>query len=208
MNTQKPEQLGQKGEKVFYLLPAFFVLAIGWSRYLPLENPALHNFSPVLALFFCCALYLRGHLSWLAPTVAVIGSDLVLNPTYGQNSLEPFMLTTYAGYATAFMLGKLVTRQRKPLTILGGILGSSICFYLLTNSFAWISNPAYPKTLAGLAQSLTVGLPGYPPTYLFFRNSILSDLIFTGTFAFVLEKALARSQEKSSAVSSMSAAKP
>ena len=90
MNTQKPEHLGQKGEKVFYLLPAFFVLA----------------------LCFCWALYLRGHLSWLAPTVAVIGSDLVLNPTYGQNSLEPFMLTTYAGYATAFMLGKLVTRQR------------------------------------------------------------------------------------------------
>ena len=207
MNTQKPEQLGQKGEKVFYLLPAFFVLAIGWSRHLPLENPALHNFSPVLALFFCGAIYLRGHLSWLAPTVAVIGSDLVLNPTYGQNSLEPFMLTTYAGYATAFMLGKLVARQRKPLAILGGILGSSICFYLLTNAFAWISSPAYPKTIAGLVQSLTVGLPGYPPTYLFFRNSILSDLLFTGIFAFVLEKALAKSQDKSSEATAMTTAK-
>lgn len=208
MNTQKPKHLVLKGEKVFYLLPAFFVLAIGWSRYLPLDNPALHNFSPVLALFFCCALYLRGHLSWLTPTLAVIGSDLALNPTYGQNFLEPFMLATYVGYATAFLLGKLVARQKKPLVILGGILGSSICFYLLTNSFAWISNPAYPKTVAGLAQSLTVGLPGYPPTYLFFRNSILSDLLFTGIFAFVLEKALAKSYDKNSDVSSISAIKP
>jgi hypothetical protein len=47
-----------------------------------------------------------------------------------------------------------------------------------------LSDPGYAKNLAGLFQSLTVGLPQYSatPTWMFFRNSLLSDLIFTALF--------------------------
>ncbi|MGH7935586.1 MAG: DUF6580 family putative transport protein, partial [Chthoniobacterales bacterium] len=50
--------------------------------------------------------------------------------------------------------------------------------------FSWLSDPGYVKNFAGLIQSLTVGLPQYSatPTWMFFRNSLLSDLFFTLLF--------------------------
>ena len=42
------------------------------------------------------------------------------------------------------------------------------------------------KNLGGLIQALSVGLPGYAPTWIFFRNSLVSDLIFTAVFVVCL----------------------
>ena len=51
-------------------------------------------------------------------------------------------------------------------------------FYVVTNTGAWLMNPAYPRGLDGLWMSLTTGLPGFPPSWVFFRNSLVSDLMF------------------------------
>ena len=40
----------------------------------------------------------------------------------------------------------------------------------------------YAKTFAGWVQALTTGLPGYPPTIAFFRNTVISDTLFTAIF--------------------------
>jgi hypothetical protein len=56
--------------------------------------------------------------------------------------------------------------------------------------------PIYPKTFAGWLQALPVGHPGFPPPYLFLRNSLLSDLLFT--FLFLLTPALLRPHRASS----------
>src|SRR5207237_3941482 len=63
------------------------------------------------------------------------------------------------------------------------IAGSTI-FYLVTNVFSWLSDPGYAKNFAGLIQALTVGLPAYSttPTWMFFRNTLFSDLFFTLLF--------------------------
>ena len=74
------------------------IVTVGWSRYLPLSHPELYNFTPVLALFFISGTYLRGHLSWIGPVIAVIVSDLVLNPNYGMGLLEPFTLISIFAY--------------------------------------------------------------------------------------------------------------
>ena len=42
--------------------------------------------------------------------------------------------------------------------------------------------PDYAKTIPGWWQALTIGVPGFPPTLLFFRNTLLSDLLFTALF--------------------------
>ncbi len=34
---------------------------------------------------------------------------------------------------------------------------------------------------------MTVGHPEFPPTLYFFRNSLVSDLLFTGVFVLVME---------------------
>jgi hypothetical protein len=76
------------------------------------------------------------------------------------------------------------------------IVGSTI-FYVITNAFSWLSDPGYAKNFAGLIQSLTVGLPQYSatPTWMFFRNSIVSDLLFT--LLFVVCMNLGRSMDTS-----------
>jgi hypothetical protein len=69
-------------------------------------------------------------------------------------------------------------------TLLPASLVGSIFFYVITNAFAWLSDPGYVKNFAGLIQALTVGLPQYSatPSWMFFRNSLLSDLFFTAIF--------------------------
>jgi hypothetical protein len=62
----------------------------------------------------------------------------------------------------------------------GSVLGGGVVFYLLTNTASWIANPSYPRGLGGLWMSLTTGLPGFPPTWMFFRNSLVSDFLFAG----------------------------
>jgi hypothetical protein len=78
------------------------------------------------------------------------------------------------------------------------IVGSTI-FYVITNAFSWLSDPGYAKNLAGLIQALTVGLPQYSatPSWMFFRNSLLSDLVFT--LLFIVCMSLGRSTELSRA---------
>ncbi|PYL59042.1 MAG: hypothetical protein DMF30_00890, partial [Verrucomicrobia bacterium] len=47
-----------------------------------------------------------------------------------------------------------------------------------------LTDPGYAKNFAGLIQALTVGLPQFSstPSWMFFRNSLLSDLLFTLLF--------------------------
>ena len=67
---------------------------------------------------------------------------------------------------------------RIPSLLFASALGSFI-FYITTNTAAWAANPAYAPTLQGLLQSLTSGLPGYPSTLWFYRQTLIGDLLFT-----------------------------
>ena len=55
----------------------------------------------------------------------------------------------------------------------------------------------YAKTLAGWWQAMTVGHPEFPPTLLFFRNTLASDLLFTGIFVLAMESAALRAGQPS-----------
>lgn len=39
----------------------------------------------------------------------------------------------------------------------------------------------YSLSFSGWFQALTTGLPGFPPTWLFFRNALVSDFLYSGT---------------------------
>jgi hypothetical protein len=164
------------------------IIAVGWSRYLPLSHPELFNFTPVLALFFISGVFLKGHWSWIGPVSAVVVSDLILNPSYGANLFETFTLISLVVYIGIFALGKSIGKSPRAFPLFTGALASALVFHVITCGFAWLVNPAYVKTVAGFWQAQFLGEPGYAPAYLFLRNSVLSTLLFTGIFYWVFEK--------------------
>jgi hypothetical protein len=171
------------------------VAAASW-RVLALHVPAFANFAPLMALTFCGAVYFRDRRLWLVPFVALMLSDLYLDhqyaAIYGETWLWQSVLVRLACFGLALPLGAWIAHHKSWLTLFGGALASSLFFYVATNTDAWIRDPFYAKTAAGWLQALTVGRPEFPPTIWFFRNTLVSDLLFTGMFALTMEYSAAR----------------
>lgn len=142
----------------------------------------LANFSPLAAVALCGAIYLPKRLAFALPLGALFVSDLIINARYGASMLDAAMLTRYAALAVVAGAGLLLRGRARLLTVAGASVAGSVCFYVLTNTASWIASPLYAKSAAGWAQALTVGLPGFPPSLMFFRNSLISDLLFTLLF--------------------------
>ena len=145
----------------------------------------LLNFAPLAAIALCSAIYFPPKFRFTVPFAALFVSDLVLNIYYGASLLDPLILSRYVAFALVGLLGLALSRRPVSLqVIVPASLAGSILFYGLTNAFSWLTDPGYVKNFAGLIQALTVGLPQYgaTPTWMFFRNSLASDLLFTILF--------------------------
>jgi hypothetical protein len=85
-----------------------------------------------------------------------------------------------------FFLGRRFKPQSSLLNLVGGGIFGAILFYFITNTASWLfnpfHNPEYTKTLAGWIIALTKGTGGYPSTWEFFRNTLLSGGLFTALF--------------------------
>jgi hypothetical protein len=160
------------------------------------------NFAPVAAIALCAAAYFPRKYKFSVPMAALLISDIVLNFHYGFSLFSPFVLSHYVGFAIIGCLGLFLQRRASWKTLLPASIIASLIFYVVTNSVSWIYDPGYAKNFAGLIQSLTVGLPQYSatPTWMFFRNSLVSDLIFTGLFVVCMNvgRSMGRSRERAS----------
>jgi len=144
----------------------------------------LLNFAPLAAIALCAGAYFPAKYKFTVPMIALLISDVVLNIHYGFSLLSPFVLSHYLGFALVGCVGLLLQNRRSMKTLLPASVAGSLIFYVVTNSVSWLFDPGYAKNFASLIQALTVGLPQYSatPTWMFFRNSILSDLFFTAVF--------------------------
>lgn len=144
----------------------------------------LSNFAPLAAIALCAAAYFPGRYKFTVPMAALLASDLILNWHYNAPLLEPLMLSRYIAFALVGCIGLLLSRRASLKTLLPASIAGSVLFYVITNVTSWVTDPGYAKNAAGLIQSLTVGLPTYgaTPTWMFFRNSLASDLFFTALF--------------------------
>ncbi len=154
------------------------------------------NFAPIAAIALCGAIYFPPKLKFAVPLAALFLSDVVLNLYYGAPLLDPLIFCRYFALILVGWLGLVIAREPSWRTLLPASLVGSTVFYVVTNIFSWLSEPGYAKSLAGLIQALTVGLPEYgaTPTWMFFRNSVVSDLIFTGLF-FLCMKFVRRTEQ-------------
>jgi hypothetical protein len=154
------------------------------------------NFAPLAAIALCAAAYFPAKYKFTVPFAALLISDVVLNVHYGFSLLSPFVISHYLGFAIIGCIGLLLQKRASLKTLLPASLAASVIFYVVTNSVSWIYDPAYAKNLGGWLQALTFGNPAYSatPTWMFFRNSLLSDLFFTLLFVACMN--LGRSGEK------------
>jgi hypothetical protein len=146
------------------------------------------NFSVFYALSFCAGAFFPGLMAWWLPLGTMAITDVVLNVFYYHEPIVNwYMLTKAASFAGLVLLGRLFSPRSSWFKLLfGGLLGA-VLFYVITNTASWLYNPEYPKTFAGWIQALTIGTSGWPETWKFFRNTLISGGLFTGFFAGALK---------------------
>ena len=144
----------------------------------------LSNFTPLAAIALCSATYFPKKYKFSVPLLTLFISDVLINLRYGAPLLDPQILVRYAALALVGCIGVLLQNRASLKTLLPGSIVGSALFYAVTNAFSWLTDPGYAKNFSGLVQSLTVGLPQYSatPSWMFFRNSLVSDLLFTVFF--------------------------
>jgi hypothetical protein len=159
----------------------------------------LSNFVPLAAIALCSAAYFPKKYKFSVPLVTLFISDAVINFRYGAPLLDPQIVVRYAALAFVGCVGVLLQNRVSLKTLLPASIVGSTIFYAITNAFSWLNDPGYAKNFAGLAQSLTVGLPQYSatPSWMFFRNSLVSDLLFTLFFVACMN--VGQSRERSGA---------
>lgn len=156
----------------------------------------LSEFAPGSAIALCCAAYFPMKYKFMVPLGALFLSDVVLNYHYGASLLDSQIICRYFALALICCIGLALQHRASLKTLLPASILASIVFYFLTNLFSWLSDPGYVRNFAGLIQALTVGLPEYSatPTWMFFRNSLISNIFFT--LIFVLTVNFGRNLER------------
>ncbi|MBT4227594.1 MAG: hypothetical protein HOD74_08510, partial [Verrucomicrobia bacterium] len=162
-------------------LPLVLMLVFAASRW-PGMLP--QNFSAAHALLFCAAFWLPGWMGWVLPLATIIVTDILLNLFhYSMPVMVPELVVNWMILALFVVLAKWLAGRRSIGRVFLGTLIGALLFYLVSNTVSWMVNPAYAKTIVGWVQALTVGLPGFPPTWLFGLKSLLGTGLFTGLFA-------------------------
>ena len=130
-----------------------------------------NNFAPVLALCLMGSAYFtRKWMAFLFPAAILLISDLFIE---GGRPIE--MIGVYFSYFLVILLGFNLQNKVKPLRVLTITLSSSLLFFIITNFACWYGSAFYTQDLNGLILNYTGALP-------FYRNSLASDLFFSGVF--------------------------
>jgi hypothetical protein len=155
------------------MLAYLFVLlaVVVHARFIPM---AFH-FTPVAAaLLYFGARMPRKQM--VTPLLLLVASDIYLTKVHYGYPLTADHLVTWAWYAGIILLGGLLANTWSALRIGAASLAASVSFFVISNAMVWmVWRDMYPATFHGLTLAYVAGLP-------FFRNTVVSDLLFTGVF--------------------------
>lgn len=140
--------------------------------------PHAPNFTALTAAgLFAGFAFNKDMKSFLVPLIALWFSDLVINNTLYLEFYGGFTLFTdgfgwiYGGMLLSVLIGRYGIKKISAGSVLFGSVSAAMAFFLVTNLGAWLANPVYPQTPAGLLTAYTAGLP-------FLLNQILSTILF------------------------------
>ena len=152
------------------------ILVAAFSRMMP--HP--YNFSPLAAIgLFGAAHFEKKWLAVLIPLMATWLSDVFINNIIYAQYFDGFTLF-YSGFAWQYSAYILIaifgvaiySKKVNIINVLGGALGASLIFFLLSNFGVFISNPIYTKDLTGLIACYTAALP-------FAQGTLMGNLVYS-----------------------------
>lgn len=166
-------------QKTFLFCTALVVFAVV-SRIFSLENQ-WYNFASIGAIsLFSGVVFKNRPFAILLPLAAFLVSDIVLQLTSGIGFYGVSQLFVYVSMIAIVLLGRTM-KKASVLNIFGYAISSSLIFFILTNFGSWFAGffptpamPAmYPLNIGGLITCFEMGIP-------FYRNTLMSDMIFSG----------------------------
>ena len=166
------------------LFVAIVALRILVAAYAP---DSLAGFSPLVAVVLCLSMVPVRPVMWVVPAFAYLVSDVFISARIYDSAPSVLFLVANTFFMFLLVCGgrALGDRLKRFAPALFATATGVIVAYLLLNTLSWIGNPGYVKSLAGWWQSQTVGLPGFPPSLTFLRNSLIGNLGFTACFVAV-----------------------
>lgn len=136
------------------------------------------NFSPIDAIALFSGVYFSRRMTAFAVVLLSVWiGDLVLNRlAFGAWTLfYSGFYWQYGCYLLITLLGIGLKNHVNSRCLLAASMASSMLFFAITNFGVWYGSALYPQTLDGLLVCYVAAIP-------FFKNTVLSDLLFTGLF--------------------------
>jgi hypothetical protein len=135
-----------------------------------LNSIGLANFTAIGAISLFAGYFFRPRIAaFLVPLAVMIISNLCLKHynNFSQMSI------VYLALLLPVAFGLLLRRNLKAWSVVTGALATSVTFFIITNFAEWAFYDLYPHNASGLMAGYVAALP-------FFRNTLLSDMLFSG----------------------------
>lgn len=157
------------------IVVSVIILLVALSRLFPI----MPNFSPIGAMaLFGAAFFSKRWQALILPLVAVWASDLLINNVLYKQYFPEFTLF-YSGFCWQYgsfliitLLGLTLFKKINATRVAGGIIGSSLIFFLISNFGVWLGSTVYPQNFQGLIACYVAGIP-------FLKGTLLSDAFYT-----------------------------
>jgi hypothetical protein len=130
--------------------------------------PHLPNFSPLASVLLFAGVYTKDKKYLLLPFIALLISDFFI----GFYHLG-IMLSVYGSFALIAVIGSILKKHLNIINTITSSLAAALFFFLITNLAVWYFGNWYSHNLAGLMLSYTLAIP-------FFKNTLFSNLLYTG----------------------------
>ncbi len=131
-------------------------------------GPHPANFAPITAIALFGGAVLPKKYAVVTPLIAMVLSDVII----GLHSLIP---VTWGCYILIALVASAYLQKRTFTRVSTSIVSASAFFFIVTNAAVWQFSGMYAHTFDGLVRCFTLALP-------FFRNTILSDILYGTAF--------------------------
>ena len=149
---------------------AYILITLGFFMRL---IPHVPNIVPIAAIVIFAGAYLDKRIVPWLPLAIMALSDLIIG-------VHQTMFFTWGAF---ILIGFMATRlkdNRTMLNMFGGTVLAAIAFFIISNFGAWLVMKEYPLTANGLFVCYVRAIP-------FFRNALVSNVVFIFVFSGVYE---------------------